>query len=193
MLQCPDVIIRGWIPCDIKQFLILNAEFHVFSTRKETCLRPQPTELDSKRSGRKDVMMTDRERVIERAFEIFNGIDGERDELSMSTMMKCLISFDENEKAMELYHQTNGGRVHNDIAHLLFLKACIKSNDFERGRKMMDCIASKTEKNTKRRNKKVTVTTIEFYGHFGDADNAQKVFDDIDDGERNNVTISVMM
>ena len=132
------------------------------------------------------------------ALSIFNHISGKKkDRIMIASMMKCLINNGDPNKALEIYDSFHG-KV-DDVLHSLALKASTLCGDYHRGHKHLDAVLgsqSETQSDpfsaSYRFNGKhddlVVSTVIEFYGHFGEIENAMNLFDSVP-LDRNSVVI----
>ena len=74
------------------------------------------------------------------------------------------------------------------ISYSSLLKCCIKSNDFEKGKQIHDMIRDVIKQDI------FTQTTlIHLYGHFGDMENAEMIFNTLPTDSLTPVTIAAMM
>lgn len=126
--------------------------------------------------------------MLQRAFEIYNGVGGQPDDMLVSTMMRCLMTFGEHQSAMKLYDDTSD-MMHGDISHLNYLKCCISTNGKEQGLSVMAQISLRCENS----NPRLLCTMIDFHSHFGYVDEAWKVFHSIPSSRKNKVTLNTMM
>ena len=99
--------------------------------------------------------------------------------------MKWLIHFDQFELALMVYDEYTF--LHDDISHILALKSQLKSamkcgqtagqNHLHRGRVIHSQIGPKSDINLKN-------ALIEFFGYFKDIESAIKVFEQIDETQK---------
>ncbi len=110
---------------------------------------------------------------IQSSFQLFQKITPDkRNVVVVNSMMTALIHNRYIKKAIELYDEPQFELLKDDISHLLAIKACIMSNNFEKGKDihLQTVNPSIIE---------LTNMLIEFYGHFGDLDNALLLFNGI--------------
>lgn len=122
---------------------------------------------------------------------VFDGIpDSEKNVISVNCMIQSCVDNDWIEYGLQLFDQYYSILINNPISHILALNACIKTNNFDKGKD----IHSKT-KISKYLDNNVMLKThlIEFYGYFGDIDSSNQIFDDIPDELRDVICISAMM
>ncbi len=127
---------------------------------------------------------------IKCALDIFNNIcDENKDVVSVESMLKCFIDGEENEKAIELYERCKDIIIHNDVTHLLFLKACSNVRYYEKGMELINQIYNDMNGHSI----EFITTLIDFYGKCGDINNALKLFNGICESKQNIVSIAAMM
>eukprot|EP01083_Nonionella_stella_P228318 809252_1 len=124
---------------------------------------------------------------IKEAQRRFNAIhDHDKNTVCINTMIKCLANNDCNDEALELYDKYR--LFHNDVTHLFALKACINSNNFEKG---MRIYSQAKEINT--HSVELKTTWITFFGHFGDIQTAIQIFDSIGNQHQTIISVTEMM
>ena len=111
------------------------------------------------------------------------------DTVAIGAMMSALIAADDFVAALALFDGAaeNGNICKMDIVHLA-IKCCAGCNDFERGQQIAADFAVEDSVNGDALN-----TMIAFYGHFGEIDAAQSVFNAMGPGTRGIVTFNAMM
>eukprot|EP01084_Bolivina_argentea_P262938 444872_1 len=107
-----------------------------------------------------------------KALQIFNGILNKKDVISVSSLMKGYVDNKCFEEALTLYE--NNIELNDDICHVLAIKACIGTNNFEKGKEI--------EKNLSSNHSIVSKTClIDFYFHFGYTEMAENIFNTINE------------
>ena len=108
----------------------------------------------------------------------------------VNSMLGVLVQNECFKAALNLYDEYESH--HDDVSHILMLKALIASNDPLVGDlgKIRNLNHLKPQ-NGNRRSVELSNTLITFYGHFGDIQSARKVFDGVQ--LKTNVTINNMM
>lgn len=107
--------------------------------------------------------------------------------ISIGCMMKVYRLNGDNDDAIMLYDKYN--MFHNDILHLYAIKACIAMNDLNKGKIIHNNIIKKGGT----QNIKLINSLIDFYGYFGDINQAIDIFNSISDDKKDNVSIGSMM
>ena len=107
------------------------------------------------------------------------------DIVSHGLMMKYYIQYQQANKALEMYDNINDD-IKDDGIHVSALKACIKSNNFNKGRQIHQSLRNNESV-------KIQTTLIEFYNHFGKRSTAMDIFNSIKNDEMDIVSISSMM
>ena len=126
---------------------------------------------------------------VDKAFHVFNSIPlNKRDIVTIAALMKCYINNGKGKKALDLYYKSS--TINNDVSHVLAIKACINLNDFEAGKRI---IAQNIDFKNNKHTMVVVNAIIDFYGHFGDIQSAQKLFSAIDGAENDAICVASMM
>eukprot|EP01083_Nonionella_stella_P279670 951328_1 len=106
------------------------------------------------------------------------------DAISLNTMMTALRKKDLHNDALLLYDEY--ASLHDNTSHMLAIKACINTHNAEKGRSII------TERIHTHNDAELYSTLVEFYGHFGEINNAWNVFDDAK-ASNNIVLVNAMM
>ena len=126
---------------------------------------------------------------LEKALSVFDSIgDGRRTIVSISVMMKCFIGNKYYDKAVLLYERHKGK--HNDITHLMYIKACMYSDQSDRASNIIHRLESE---NVNKFNIQLITTLIEFYSMKGDILKAHEIFEQISKEKIDCTCIAVMM
>eukprot|EP01083_Nonionella_stella_P158556 516275_1 len=121
-------------------------------------------------------------------WNIFNAIpEHKKDAVAVGTMMQCLMNHNETRDALRLYDRYY--YINDDISHVMAIKACIRTNDFELGHR----ICSQIHTPDKQQRIELSNILIEFYATCGDMDHALEVFRCIKNDQKDDVTIATMM
>ena len=119
-----------------------------------------------------------------KAKHIYHLNEGQRDVITIGTMLKGYVNANLHEQALALYDSNID--LHDDICHTLALKSCIQASDFEKGKNI--------EAQLSQNHGTVAKTTlIDFYAHFGHLRVAESIFHSIDDADIDVVAINAMM
>eukprot|EP01083_Nonionella_stella_P155451 502167_1 len=124
---------------------------------------------------------------IDNALKLFDGVRRKsKTSSTLNAMMKGLIHNTESKKALLLYKTLH--ELHDDISHLLAIKACIDCSEYTQGKQIIRLA-------TRHNNNNIALNTrmIEFYGHFGDVKDAQNIFDRIPKKKKDTISIGSMM
>lgn len=125
---------------------------------------------------------------VESAEMLFDSIPrGRADVVSIGSWMKAQTQNGRIEAALALYDEHSV--IHNDVLHLQAVHCCILCGDFQRGQDIHRRLRESESIN----NIKIQTAMIDFYGHFGDLQTAQCIFDGIDSKQLNEVAINSMM
>ena len=125
---------------------------------------------------------------MESAKKVFDGIgDGQKDIVTVSSMMKALLNCDSSRDALNLYDAVHSHSVYahiqrDGILHTLGIKACAELRDLERGKLIHFAIRSLVDVNGNGDNDgnaeavQLRNGLIKMYGDCGDLENAEKLF-----------------
>ena len=123
---------------------------------------------------------------VQNATFLFQRIESKSIEI-INSMLHVFIHNDFFQDALSLYDEYQ--TMHDDVSHILLLKACIAAKDIIDSQKIIKNI----DKKKKRTNSiELNNTLISFFGHSGDIEQAIKIFDDININ-KDNVSINNMM
>ena len=118
------------------------------------------------------------------ALDIFNTINSrKKDHIMIGTMMKCLMNNQCNQRVLEIYDLYP--QFHDSISYSFALKACIHLNDSKKGQSIIDDL---NQNKMDRNNDIIQSTLIEYYGHFGDIDEAVNIFNAIPNHQKDAVS-----
>eukprot|EP01083_Nonionella_stella_P004631 13445_1 len=107
--------------------------------------------------------------------KIFNAINhNKKDRVMVTSMMKCLVHNQCEEEALEMYDAF--AEFHDSMLHSFAIKACININDKSKGMLVIDEVLK--QKHIQHKDM-VYSTLIEFYGHFGQIDDAVHTFNSL--------------
>ena len=110
---------------------------------------------------------------IDNALKIFNLIPFDcKDTVSINIMMNAYNNNNKSEQTIKIYEKHEELIDNNTTSNMLYLKACINSNNFEKGNKLIDGL----DINIEIENTVFITSIIDFYGNFGYVDNALNVF-----------------
>lgn len=125
---------------------------------------------------------------ITNASMLFHSVpDDKKDFVSIGSMMNAYIINNLNEEVIAIYNQYKS--LIDDTSFALVIKACINSDNFEKGKQIYDDIIKHMENmNISLRN-----TLIDFFGTFQDLSTALDVFDNIPSNEMDAVSIGTMI
>eukprot|EP01083_Nonionella_stella_P131570 399807_1 len=127
---------------------------------------------------------------VESAIVIFNSIPCfKKDSVTIGTLMKGYIRCNLNKEALALYEEFNGQLCFNDTLHLLYLKACIHTNDYHKGKSCIDQYFVHPKQHTI----EFINTVLSFHGHMNDMDSACHMFGLIPQDRKDVVSINTMM
>ena len=106
------------------------------------------------------------------AQDIFHSIPNRlKNSVSLNTMMTAFINNDYNAKALDVYEKWN--KIHDDTSHLSAIKACINTNNQDKG---MHIIDQSINIQQSAHSNDLLNTLINFNGHFGDIVAAKVIF-----------------
>ena len=124
---------------------------------------------------------------LQRAQDIFECIDrSQMDVVCIGAMMKSYVNNGRFGEAMSLYDSMEMDR--DEICHCLAMKACTHLRDEHRGREIQREIEYNGYCSIQTKN-----TLVDFYGEFGDIDNAEYVFASIAIANRDTICYNAMM
>ena len=124
---------------------------------------------------------------IESALGVFESIRHKTtDVICFSAIMSALLKNEYYRKTFSLYDEICA-RIDNEVIHCLAINACIKLNDFDRGKRIHSNYG-RNEHYISLKNK-----LIEFYGQFGDHRSSLDVFDSISDDKKQSAPINAMI
>ena len=124
---------------------------------------------------------------IKDAIDVFESIhDVKEQRVSIGAMMTAFIDNNCYEQALELYDECCSSVVDN-VSHMMAIKACIGSDNLDQGQGIIAGLKHIEQ------NSQLVSTLIDFYGHFGDINNARQVYDGIADEKKSFVNICAMM
>ena len=125
---------------------------------------------------------------IHTAMDIFESIpDAQKDAVTISTMMKCQMNSGHPLDTLSIYNRFRA--VTNDVCHVLAVKACSETGDFQRGQQIHNALDGLGE----RQSIQLRNTMIDFYGRFGYIDSAIQIFEGITDSEKDSISLNAMM
>ena len=125
---------------------------------------------------------------IQEAKAVFDSIESaKRNILCINAMMTVFVHNKCYQQALQLYDGYY--YLTDDISHMMAIKGCIGINNFDRGKRIISGMHGTGMYN----NPQLISTMIDFYGHFGDIDTAEKVYQSIEDEKKSIVNICVMM
>ena len=114
---------------------------------------------------------------INTAWTIFDSIDdSKKDASTINTMLKCLIS---TQDALDLYEKYC--HLTDDISHVLALKTCKLMGNQQYGNTIYQRIKDKAP------GVQLQNSCIDFFGHFGDIDQAKNIFENIIDKDSSSI------
>lgn len=132
--------------------------------------------------------------ALQRAIDIFNDIAlSDRNMVCIGSMMKSYLIHRRFDDALSVY---DGMMESNDYCDSMALRACIGSNDMERGKVIADRVQSKLREKGKSElemNDHVKFSMISFYGHFGDLNEAERLFKTMRNTHCNAMALNSMM
>lgn len=115
---------------------------------------------------------------------IFNSISAaDKNSVCVGAMMKGYAQNEMHHEALRVYDAH--AALHNNVTHVLALTACLNSDDRESGAQIIG--------NIKTPNLQLRNVMIDFYGHFGDIANAEKIFRDMDEDQKDVVSVNSIM
>ena len=131
-----------------------------------------------------------RHSLPEDALRVFNAVsENEKDAVLLSTVLKGLMARKQHREALAVYLEH--GALADNVCHLMALKMCRMTNDFEGGK----AIHSKIRWDSSSTDYDVSLRTalMSFYGDFGAVTTALALFDDVMVYRPNGVTVNAMM
>ncbi len=105
--------------------------------------------------------------------------------ISINAMLTALANNEQYKNALELYDKYNA--LTDNVSHLLAIKSCTHSDNAIKGLAIIENI------NDSELTTELKTSLIEFYGTFGDMINAFKMWEGIEQNERNEYVISNIM
>ena len=141
---------------------------------------------------------------LDKSIKIFDAIDiaSEMNMICYGSMMKCFINHGFYAKTLEFYDNLlrlegdNKDLFQNDHCNSMALQACIKSDNFAKGKAIHDRVNKKLYDKGKRElemNPHVKHSLISFYGHFDDLQEAKRLFSGIRNNHANMIALNSMM
>ena len=132
--------------------------------------------------------------VVDKALQMYKRIHAEdRTPALINAMLRTCLHFKHPDKGLVVWNDVErivlaaSADCEGNISYPALLKCCIKCNNVKKGQRLHTLIgAEHTDIFTQ-------TTLIYFYGHFGDAENAQAIFNALEDDARTSVTIGAMM
>eukprot|EP01083_Nonionella_stella_P213419 769793_1 len=119
------------------------------------------------------------------ALNVFGTIgEEEMNSVAVNSMNTAYINNGYNTDALLLYDEYE--MFHDDVSHLLAIKACTNTSDFEKGMQIYTNITMDLTQSLK-------VTLIDFFGNYGDIEKAIQLFDSIADVDKDIIAINAMM
>eukprot|EP01083_Nonionella_stella_P088896 247985_1 len=109
--------------------------------------------------------------------------------ISVGAIIKCLIKHNLSRQALQIYDEQNALQLTDNVSHLLALKACMDCHDFVKGK----TIHATLKQHKIKLHAQLYGRLIEFYGHFGDIDNAQMIFNSVPRAQLNVECIGSLM
>eukprot|EP01083_Nonionella_stella_P074791 203004_1 len=129
---------------------------------------------------------------VEEALNTFNWIQNDKKNVvSIGAMMKAYVNNGCSREALQLYESVgdiNSNIKLNDICHIFAIKACTKTNNFEKGKSIIYDINCNEYSDINLIN-----TGIDFYGHFYDIRSAIDTFKQTPHHSKNIGSINTMM
>eukprot|EP01083_Nonionella_stella_P005605 16231_1 len=118
------------------------------------------------------------------SLNVFESIpEDKRNNVCVGAIMKALMARNETTKLLSIY-DTHSALI-DDISNTLALKACIMSNNYDKGMRIHDGI--KHNNNTTLNN-----VLMDFYSYFGDLKNAAQIFE-CTDGANDAISVAALM
>eukprot|EP01084_Bolivina_argentea_P295019 507795_1 len=119
---------------------------------------------------------------IDEAFNIFNNIP-KNDIMTVVVMMNAYVNNFRYNKAVLLYEQCNDIK-HNDVSHMLFIKACISMEYYDKGQELINLLLEDINS----RSIKLISTIIKFYVKIGDSEKALNIFNNVPKNKKPQIT-----
>ena len=128
---------------------------------------------------------------VESALNVFHSVAPQQmNAYLVSAMMKALIQNNRFSESLKLYDRYD--RLHDDVCHLLAIKASRCCSDYEKGHSI--CIAVNVQES--KHGLELSNVLIEFYGHFGRMEKVHEIFHKLPKkwkNHRNPTILSTMM
>eukprot|EP01084_Bolivina_argentea_P267942 454990_1 len=119
------------------------------------------------------------------ALNIFNSLNNtKKDSPIVNVMIKLLIQCNQYETALIVYDEYQW--LHDDVSHILALKCYTNLKYFEKAQFIHKQINKNSDINLKN-------ALIDFYGCFGDIDNALNIFHEIDDINKDKISVGCII
>eukprot|EP01084_Bolivina_argentea_P082525 149424_1 len=111
---------------------------------------------------------------LNNAQKYFNSIiDKDKNDITINIMMNVYNQYNKYDNVLFIYNKYHS--LHDDISHIEAIKACIIGNKLNEGYNIINNI----NENNECQSIQLKNTLIDFYGHFGDILQAQKLFDEM--------------
>lgn len=118
---------------------------------------------------------------IDGALNIFNSLKNEKKDCAiMNAIIKWLVKFNQFESALKVYDQHRW--LHDDVSHILILRVFQHFNCLDRAQFIHQTVGKNTDISLKN-------ALIDFYGHFGDVDNAMDIFNGIQHDQMDKISL----
>ena len=111
-----------------------------------------------------------------------------RDAVSLNCMMTSYLRNDSPTECIAVYE--DHGHLHDDVSHLLALRACVHLNALPKGRGIVDRHVNGRESEC---STELLNMAIAFHGSFGEIETAQSIFHRISDSDRTAAALGAMM
>ena len=109
---------------------------------------------------------------IPSALNMFHSVSAEtRNSVILNAMMTILVKHKMNNDALNLYEHHPS--LHDDVSHMMAINVCTNSDEEEKGRRFISFLSNDCKSVALR------CAMIEFYGHFGDIEAAEKTLNDV--------------
>ena len=126
---------------------------------------------------------------IEIALNIFNSInDLNKDSVTLNSILTAYNDCNLNQDLLKIYKLYS--KLHDDISHLLAIKACININNFNKGQEIIN---NKLNQRGLSKSIGLNGVLINFYGYFGDINEAKYIFDSISKNKLSSIIIGSML
>ena len=122
---------------------------------------------------------------IDKAINIYHSIaDNDKDTVTKNVMMNAYLKNNLGIQALSIYDEMDDLSKDN-VSHLAALKACIQTNNFDKGRDIHALIMLSEH------GIELQTTLMEFYGHFGDITMVETIFNSINNKNSQSVGIAM--